>query len=922
LQSSVLVEKQQQKKGSPMLTPTEFQQWCRERELPLATCHLIAALRASPPSRRVQGRAHNVSGTYPSRKMGVTIQFESHTVELWAIYLMEHDPDVLEFYDQPEPFKIQYQSTSGRTIGHFHTPDFFVIRKHGAGFEEWKPEAGVQRLAEKWPSRYQRADNGTWRSPPGEAYASPLGLSYRVRSSAELNPTFIQNLMFLEDYLGFTPVVPEQIQARVLSRVRENPGVTLAALIGEGSGVRANDVYALIAQEQLYVDVSTVPLGQHWRTHLYLDQAQAEADTHLSPTVLAQRVGAPFPDQTANLTANTQLVWDGRPWTVINLGETTTTLLPEQGPPVQLPSAFFLQLLEAGAISPLKREELTTSPEVSHRMASASPKDLRTANHRFQVVQAYLQRTADIAPAVTLRTVRRWVKHFHEAEAHFGCGYVGLLPHTAARGNRVPKAPPASRELLDSFIAEHFETPRQAPAASVYRAYQRACAERHLQPLSQYTFYQHIKQRGGATQTEKRKGARAAYQETPWFWELERSTPRHGDRPLAIVHIDHTPLDIELRSSFTDKLLGKPWATMLTDAYSRRLLACYLTFDPPSYRSAMMGLRILVQRFGRFPQAVVVDGGREFHSTYFDMLLARYHCTKKTRPWAKPRFGSVIERLFGTTNTEFVFNLLGNTQAAKQARTLTKAVDPKRQAVWTLGDLYTYLTEWAYQVYDQNVHDTLGLSPHDMYLRGTTQTGEREHRRIPYDEDFLMATRPSTIKQSAKVQPGQGIKVNHLYYWCTDFRSPSVERTQVPVRYDPFDLGTAYAYVKERWVACRSQYYHVFEGHSERELLLATQELRQQAKQTQATASLSAKRLADFLADVQAHETLLLQRLRDVEGRAVLDAIAGGSTSLKGEATAISTSSNLSTHSPLREALEAPLAPVDLTQLSLLEEYR
>jgi putative transposase len=33
--------------------------------------------------------------------MGVTIQFESHTVELWAIYLMEHDPDVLEFYDQP-----------------------------------------------------------------------------------------------------------------------------------------------------------------------------------------------------------------------------------------------------------------------------------------------------------------------------------------------------------------------------------------------------------------------------------------------------------------------------------------------------------------------------------------------------------------------------------------------------------------------------------------------------------------------------------------------------------------------------------------------------------------------------------------------------------------------------------------------------
>ncbi len=63
-----------------MLTPAEFQQWCRERELPTSTCHLIVSLRAAPLSPRGEGRAHNVSGTYPSRKMGVTIQFKSHTV--------------------------------------------------------------------------------------------------------------------------------------------------------------------------------------------------------------------------------------------------------------------------------------------------------------------------------------------------------------------------------------------------------------------------------------------------------------------------------------------------------------------------------------------------------------------------------------------------------------------------------------------------------------------------------------------------------------------------------------------------------------------------------------------------------------------------------------------------------------------------
>jgi len=38
--------------------------------------------------------------TAPSRKMGVTIQAERHRVELAAIYLMEHDPAVLKYYDQ------------------------------------------------------------------------------------------------------------------------------------------------------------------------------------------------------------------------------------------------------------------------------------------------------------------------------------------------------------------------------------------------------------------------------------------------------------------------------------------------------------------------------------------------------------------------------------------------------------------------------------------------------------------------------------------------------------------------------------------------------------------------------------------------------------------------------------------------------
>src|SRR5439155_10267360 len=88
--------------------------------------------------------------------------------------------------------------------------------------------------------------------------------------------------------------------------------------------------------------------------------------------------------------------------------------------------------------------------------------------------------------------------------------------------------------------------------------------------------------------------------------------------------------------------------TLLIDAFSRRCLALDLSFDAPSHRSCMMILRACVGRHGRLPQIIAIDGGPEFQSTYFEALLARYECIKKTRPPAKARLGSLVERAFGT----------------------------------------------------------------------------------------------------------------------------------------------------------------------------------------------------------------------------------------------------------------------------------
>src|ERR671934_1396519 len=104
-----------------MLSPEAFAAWCERTEVSVQARSLIDRIRTSNPARRVGGGRRNVTGRYPSRKMGVTIQFESHRVELAAIYELEHDSDVLEYYDQPPSFKLDYLSSRGRHLGVLHT---------------------------------------------------------------------------------------------------------------------------------------------------------------------------------------------------------------------------------------------------------------------------------------------------------------------------------------------------------------------------------------------------------------------------------------------------------------------------------------------------------------------------------------------------------------------------------------------------------------------------------------------------------------------------------------------------------------------------------------------------------------------------------------------------------------------------------
>ncbi len=208
-------------------------------------------------------------------------------------------------------------------------------------------------------------------------------------------------------------------------------------------------------------------------------------------------------------------------------------------------------------------------------------------------------------------------------------------------------------------------------------------------------------------QTLKRQGRRAAYAQRRYFYfELQPTTPRHGDRPFEIGHIDHTELDVEVVCSQH----GPPTRATMDDD-SHRCLFAPLPFTLSDIRRSELPILhddpagMCRGRIDACPRFVVTR--RRSRSSTAPISKLSWPDTKfikKTRPPAKARFGSVCERLFGTTNTQFIHNLRGNTQITRNVRQVTKAT---HQSDRRPGLLVAFTITFSIFLFE--IYDTIGI---------------------------------------------------------------------------------------------------------------------------------------------------------------------------------------------------------------------
>jgi putative transposase len=791
---------------------------------------LINEAQAHSPVSAKMRKSYAVDITYHSHKMGGLVEVTSNRLDFPRTTLLEHDDDVLAYFPRPIALDICIDHPKiERTIRFQYIPNFMVVRKHRIVIEEWREDDQLVKLAARQPNRYVQAGDGGWTSPPLIAHCDALGIQYEVHASSELPRRYVENIMFLRDYHdSMCPPLDPAARQTLQEFMAEDPVRHLHDLI-HVHGVRSDDIFKALADGLVVADLDDERLADSRRVRIFRDLQTLNIHRLASLNV----VPLYEPASRLILTPGTQITYEGDLWCVALVG--ARKIVMEQGErSVEMTLSSLEKLHQSGAISVVTGTQNQNSIDNSQGQSVSALANLSKAE-----IEQTLKRVNALAETnkrhqqniASERTLRRWRALRRIAIAAGGNEALALAPKISQRGNRLSKLPEPVLKICLKVIESVLLTNEAPNCTACFHNVVVACDEEKLKPPSLRSFTRLVNRISEVEKARKREGPRSAYQKQAFYWLLEYDTPAHGVRPWENIHIDHTQLDIELISSITGQSLGRPWATFASDGNSRRIVGIYLTFDPPSYRSVLMVVRDMVRRFGRVGANLILDRGVEFRGNYMQLILKLLGCDRKLRPSASPRAGSTCERLFGTANTTFIHNLVGNTKITKHVRTATKSVMPKNLAEWTLECFYFALEYWAFTLYDQKKHPALGMAPAQAYAISLTNTGVREHRLWRFDRDFLILTCPYPPHKGdmRTIELQRGIRVNEDYYWSSTFSNPLLVGKKVEVRYDPWDPRYAFARINNTWQICRSKRYGLLDDYSEIELRSALEELKQLA---------------------------------------------------------------------------------------------
>lgn len=330
-------------------------------------------------------------------------------------------------------------------------------------------------------------------------------------------------------------------------------------------------------------------------------------------------------------------------------------------------------------------------------------------------------------------SVYRWYKRFKKS----GNDLTSLVDRYEQQGRKTGITENV-RAILDDVIDTLYLHVQLYPKKGVFEEVERRIsvihktdpANRLLLPIpSRATVYRYLDKLGAHQTDRARLGKEVADRKYRGVFQKNEA-----ERINEWWEIDHTPLDVLIVCEKTQLPLGRPWLTLALDKYSRMPTGFYLSFRAPSAHSVMECIKqgvlpkddLLAMypditspwKTQGLPERIVCDNGMDLHAGAFKSMCQEMGIQIQFCPAARPEYKGSVERFFRTINHNLVHLIPGSVFSNADHR---GDYPSEKKACMNLEELTHVMVKWIVEVYAQEQHKGIGMSPAARWERGLAQ---------------------------------------------------------------------------------------------------------------------------------------------------------------------------------------------------------
>lgn len=408
----------------------------------------------------------------------------------------------------------------------------------------------------------------------------------------------------------------------------------------------------------------------------------------------------------------------------------------------------------------------------------------------YEGSKRYVQERKKAAQELSLsdRSLRRLIHQFREQ------GIAGIIRQSRSDQGQLKVSEDWHQFIVQTYRKGNRGMRHTAPAQVANLVQSRAAKLGHSSYPSRATVYRILESEVKSRSLKKKRRGLG------WTGETLKLTTREGielniEYSNQVWQCDHTPADILVVDQQGD-ILGRPTLTTIVDTYSRCIMGIYIGLSYPSAAVTCLALRhaILPKQYGAeyelmnlwgtygVPQYLYTDGGSDFTSHHIDQVAASLGIVLCLR--RRPSDGGIVERPFGTLNSEFFSTLPGyTTNRLKHHRKQAES-----EARLTLHQLERLLVRYIVDRYNQLPDPRLGKDSRLARWEAgrIAQPPLIEERAL----DLLLMR-----QDRRRVYRGGYIRFSNLIYRGEYLAGYTGQ--QVILRYDPRDITSLLIYRQE-----------------------------------------------------------------------------------------------------------------------------